>query len=423
MQKYHRPEIDGLRAIAVVSVIFFHADFAGFAGGFVGVDVFFVISGFLITGILIAENLAGDFSILRFYERRVRRILPALYLVLAVSFAVALYLLLPSRLVDFARSALAALLFVSNGYFWRNANYFGPDSSLEPLLHTWSLGVEEQYYLFFPLLVLIFWRFGIPRLAGIIAVATLASLALSEVLWRTGPEANFYLLPSRAWELGLGSLGAFLWHRTGGMPMRRPIAEAAAAVGLALVTGSVLLIDAGTPTPSLIAALPTGGALLILLFATKGTLVARLLSLPLVVGIGLASYSAYLWHQPLFAFARISSTDDLGFGTMLLLCALTFLLAWATLVFVERPFRNRTRFDRRQTFVGAAGGTVALLAAGALVLQSGGLRGTYPDYLRDAVTMTSTKQGAYVRKAYSRADDRTEFAENGAPRLLLIGDS
>ena len=283
--------------------------------------------------------------------------------------------------------------------------------------------MEEQYYVFFPLMVMLLWRFGIPRLAAIIGLIALASLALSEVLWRTNPGANFFLLPSRAWELGLGSLGAILWHHTGGMPLRRPIAEVAAAVGLALVLGSVFLMDPGTPTPSLAALIPTGGALMILLFATRGTIVARLLSLRLVVGVGLASYSAYLWHQPLFAFVRLSSTDDVPPSTMLVLCAVTFLLAWGTLIWVERPFRNRSLFDRRQIFAGSAAATVALLAAGVVLLQTGGLSSTYPAYLRDQVTMSTMKQGAYVRGAYNKADDHGDFAEDGRPRLLLIGDS
>ena len=350
----YRPEIDGLRAISVVSVVLFHAEFAGFGGGFVGVDVFFVISGFLITRILIEENLAGDFSLARFYERRARRILPALYVVVAASFAAALYLMLPSGLTEFSGSAIAALLFASNLYFWRYNDYFGPSAAEEPLIHTWSLGVEEQYYLLFPVLILVLWRLGIGRVAALIAAATLASLAFSEVLWRHFPEMNFYLLPSRAWQIGVGSLGAFLWHRTGGMPVPRRVGEAAAALGLALVVASVLLLDAGTPTPSLAGAGPVVGAVLVLLFATRGTITGRLLGLRPMVWIGLASYSAYLWHQPLFAFARIATDAALGIGTSLALCVLTFLLAWATLVLVERPFRNRAFLTRRQVFAGAS---------------------------------------------------------------------
>jgi peptidoglycan/LPS O-acetylase OafA/YrhL len=419
----YRPEIDGLRAISVVSVVLFHAEFAGFGGGFVGVDVFFVISGFLITRILIEENLAGNFSPARFYERRARRILPALYVVVAACFAAALYLMLPSGLTEFSGSAIAALLFASNLYFWRYNDYFGPSAAEEPLIHTWSLGVEEQYYLLFPVLILFLWRLGIGRVAALIAAATLASLAFSEVLWRHFPEMNFYLLPSRAWQIGVGSLGAFLWHRTGGVPVPRRVGEAAAALGLALVAASVLLLDAGTPTPSLAGAGPVVGAVLVLLFATRGTMTGRLLALRPMVWIGLASYSAYLWHQPLFAFTRLATDEALSIGTSLALCMLTFLLAWATLVLVERPFRNRAFLTRRQVFVGAASGTLVLLAGAGTVLQSGGLKATYPPYLQDAVTMNGRQQGFYVRRAYNDAAKHANFVEDGKPRLLVIGDS
>lgn len=420
----YRPEIDGLRAIAVVAVVLFHAEFAAFSGGFVGVDVFFVISGFLITRILIDENLRGDFSLWRFYERRARRILPALYVVLLASLAVGVVLMLPGALVDFARSAVATLVFLSNLYFWKYTDYFATEASETPLIHTWSLGVEEQYYLFFPLLVLVLWRFGPSRVAAVVAAATLASLAASELLWRGFPEANFYFLPTRAWQLGLGSLGAFAWHRTGGMPVRRWVGEAAAAAGLLLVLGSILVFDAGTPTPSLRGAPPVVGALLLLLFATRGTAVARILALRPMVWLGLVSYSAYLWHQPLLAFARIAEPGrPLPVPLALALCVLTFLLAWATLVLVERPFRNRAFLTRHQIFAGAAAGTFVLLLGAGALLSTGGLRATYPDYLRGAVTMTSERQGFYVRKAYGRIMRETEFAEDGRPRLLVIGDS
>jgi peptidoglycan/LPS O-acetylase OafA/YrhL len=419
----YRPEIDGLRAISVVAVVLFHAEFAAFAGGFIGVDVFFVISGFLITRILIEENSRGDFSIWRFYERRARRILPALYVVMAASFVAALYILLPSGLVEFSRSAIATLLFLSNVYFWRYSDYFAPSAAEEPLIHTWSLGVEEQYYLFFPLLVLLLWRLGPRRVALVIGAATLASLACAEVLWRLQPEANFFLLPSRAWQLGLGSLGAFAWARTGGMPVRRSVGEAAAGAGLLLVLGSVFVLDESVPTPSLAGAPPVVGALLLLLFAKQGTFAARLLSLRPMVGIGLVSYSAYLWHQPLFAFTRIARQDPIGLPMTLLLCVLTFLLAWATLILVERPFRNRALLTRGQVFAGAAAGTLVLMLGAGTVLQTRGLSGLYPGYLREAVTLTHREQGFYVRGAYNKAKRQTAFVDDGRPRLLLIGDS
>ena len=440
----YRPEIDGLRAISVTAVILFHADFSGFDGGFVGVDVFFVISGFLITQILAGElevgdgagDGNGDFSLARFYERRARRILPALYLVVAVSAALALYLELPGGLREFSLTVMATLLFVSNlWYWWRGTDYFAPSAERDPMLHTWSLGVEEQYYLVFPLLMLALWRLGrgsgsaggagSRRAWRVIAALTALSLALSELGWRLAPEANFYLPPTRAWQLGLGALAAFAWRRredwaplAGG----RHLAEAAAAAGAALVLGSVLLLDARVPFPSLAALLPTGGAVLILLFATSATVTGRLLARRPMVFAGLVSYGAYLWHQPLLAFARIAAPDTLGPGTRLLLVGLTFALAWATLVLVERPFRNRSFLTRGQVFAAAAGGGLVLLVLAGLGFRTAGFRDFYPAHLRATVSLTSGEQGAYVRAAYD-AHGPDGFVAGGGPRLLVIGDS
>lgn len=419
----YRPEIDGLRAISVTAVILFHAGIAGFAGGFVGVDVFFVISGFLITQILIGEIGAGDFSIARFYERRARRILPALYLVLAVSGLVALWLLLPSGLMDFARSAMATLLFSSNIWFWwRGSDYFSPAAELDPLLHTWSLGVEEQFYFIFPLLLLVFWHLGRRRLVlGILGVSML-SLGIAEIGWRTVPEANFFLLPSRAWQLGLGALGAFVWSRPGGPGLGRLGSEIAAALGLALVLGCVFIMDGGVPFPSLYALLPTGGALLVLVFATRETWAGRLLALRPLVVIGLMSYSAYLWHQPILAFARIAAPEALTLLQKLGLCALTFALAWLTLIWVERPFRDRSFLSQRGIFaLSLAGGLVLLLAAG-VTWRARGYVDSYPAFQREMAGMSPREAGLYVRGAYDR-HGQGDFTPGGGPRLLIIGDS
>lgn len=419
----YRPEIDGLRAVSVTAVILFHAGINGFAGGFIGVDVFFVISGFLITQILIGEMTAGNFSIARFYERRARRILPALYTVMAVSSVVALYLLLPNPLIDFARGMMATLLFVSNIWFWwRGADYFSPDAERDPLLHTWSLGVEEQYYLVFPLLVLVLWRLGRPRVAMVLAGLSVLSLGVAEIGWRVIPEANFYLLSSRAWQLGIGSLGAFAWLRPGGMRIPALAREIGAATGLALVVGCIALMDSGTPFPSLYAVPPTLGALMILLFATRETVTGRLLALRPLVVIGLMSYSAYLWHQPLLAFARIAAPDTLTLSQKLGLCALTFALAWPTLIFVERPFRDRSFLRQGQVFLASAAGGAVLLAAAGIVQISGGFRDYYPEHLRAAASLSNAEQGSYVRGAYN-AHGPGGFTEGGGPKLLLIGDS
>lgn len=336
MLKYRR-EIDGLRAIAVLPVIWFHTEFAGLSGGFLGVDVFFVISGFLITGILLNEIENGSFSVLGFYERRARRILPALFAVVLTTVPFAWVLLDPPAFADYARSIAAVALFVSNVHFWENVNYFGPDVAQMPLLHIWSLAVEEQFYLVFPLILLLFRRrFWGLALTFLFLLAAL-SLALSEWGWRNEPDVNFFFTFSRFWELLAGAIAALLARHA----MVRANG-ALAMLGLALILGSMVVFDETTPVPSLYALVPVLGSVLVLLFGQSGTFVARLLSLRWMVGVGLVSYSAYLWHYPIFAFAHVAYPNGIHPGLM---CAFLFLiLAMAALTwrFIEQPFRRQT---------------------------------------------------------------------------------
>ena len=206
---HYRSEIDGLRAVAVLPVILFHAGFDWFSGGYVGVDVFFVISGYLITSIILKEQERSTFSLLKFYERRARRILPALFLVMLCCIPFARFWMLPSHLKSFSESLVGVSVFLSNVLFLFQSGYFAQASELKPLLHTWSLAVEEQYYLAFPLFVLLFWRFGRHRMAVLVAIAAVLSLILAEWGWRHQAAANFFLAPTRAWELLAGSLCAF----------------------------------------------------------------------------------------------------------------------------------------------------------------------------------------------------------------------
>lgn len=332
----YRLEIDGLRAVAVVPVILFHAGFAPFSGGYVGVDVFFVISGYLITTILINDLESGQFSLARFYERRARRILPALFFMMICSLPFAGAWMLPSQLKDFSQALVAVSLFASNILFWRETDYFAPAAEKNPLLHTWSLAVEEQFYIFFPILLWLLWRYGRGSVFWVIVGLCVISLGASEWGWRNAPAANFYLIVTRAWELGAGAICAFVLHSRA---LRSNTGFA--ALGLGLILFSVFAYDGDTPFPSFYASAPVGGTALIILFAGPETLVGRLLSLRAVVGIGLISYSTYLWHQPLFAFARLRSLSEPGLGLMLALAVVALLLAWFTWYFVEKPFRRR----------------------------------------------------------------------------------
>jgi peptidoglycan/LPS O-acetylase OafA/YrhL len=369
----YRAEIDGLRAIAVVPVILFHAGFAPFAGGYVGVDAFFVISGYLITSLLIEDLEHGRFSLAQFYERRARRILPALFFMMLCCLPFAWAWMVPSELKNFAQALVAVSLFASNILFWRNTDYFAPSAEENPLLHTWSLAVEEQFYIFFPLLLMALWRFGRRRVLAIVLLLSLASLAVAEWGWRRYPEATFYLIVTRAWELGAGAICAFLLR---GRPVARGHALLS-GLGLGLIVASVVVYDSATPFPSLYALAPVGGTMLIVLFAGPDTPVGRLLSLRVFRGIGLISYSAYLWHQPLFAFARIRSIDHPDPWVMLGLAALSLGLGWLSWRFVEQPFRRGPRPalpSRTAVFAASAAAMSAFISLGAFGHLSNGFR-------------------------------------------------
>lgn len=342
----YRAEVDGLRALAVVPVILFHAGLEIFSGGFVGVDVFFVISGYLITTILIEDIENKRFSIANFYERRARRILPALFFVMLVCIPFAWMWMLPSQMKDFSQSLVAVSLFASNILFWRESGYFAAAAEEKPLLHTWSLAVEEQYYVLFPIFLILAWRFGKNRVFWMIVVMAAISLLLSEWGWRNRATANFYLAPTRAWELFAGSIAAFIVQKQG-VQKNNPLAT----LGLAAIVFAIFFYDETTPFPSVYALVPVLGVVLLVLYADKETVAGKLLSTKGFVGIGLISYSAYLWHQPLFAFARIRSLEHPSIALMLALSFLSVLLAYLSWRYVEKPFREGTRINKKSIFV------------------------------------------------------------------------
>jgi peptidoglycan/LPS O-acetylase OafA/YrhL len=304
----YRAEIDGLRALAVLPVMFFHGGFDLFSGGFVGVDIFFVISGYLITSIILTEIRSGSFSLLNFYERRARRILPALFLVVAVCIPFAWLWLTPSHMREFTASVKYLVAFMSNIFFYKESGYFGPEAELQPLLHTWSLSVEEQYYLLYPLLMLALWRYAPKALPFALIGLGVGSLAYANYEVVQDPYAAFFLLPGRFWELMLGSALAFLVVQ-GTLKVRG--SQLASVLGLCLILYAVFAFSSDTPTPGAYTLIPAVGAALIILFATPATHVGALLGSKAFVGMGLISYSAYLWHQPIFAFARHGMLADL----------------------------------------------------------------------------------------------------------------
>ncbi|MCC0053547.1 MAG: acyltransferase [Rhodobiaceae bacterium] len=368
----YRSDIDGLRAVAVVPVILFHAGYETFSGGFVGVDVFFVISGYLMANIFVTELSAGKFSLVRFYERRVRRIIPALVFVVTCTMPLAWILLLPNDFSAYAESIIHTFLFANNIYLYDHVGYFDRSIDLLPLMHTWSLSVEEQYYIFAPVVSMLVWPLGLRIFTAGATLALLVSLAACLFFAEANPRLGFYMPFTRVWELQVGALCA-IWHFR--FPRRGN--SYLGFAGLALIICSVIGFDATTPFPSLFTVVPVAGAAAIILFSDKGMCIHRVLSLKPLTVIGIISYSAYLWHQPLFAFARVASIEGPSHVSMSAIAALSLILAYGTWRYVEQPFRKASGSIVRtpgRLFSAAAMAVAALVAFAVVVTWSDGFR-------------------------------------------------
>ncbi|MEL7444438.1 MAG: acyltransferase family protein [Pseudomonadota bacterium] len=430
MSVTYRPEIDGLRAVAVLSVLVYHAGFTVsdtllLSGGFLGVDIFFVISGYLITKIILEDLEVGKFSIAKFYDRRARRILPALLVVMTAALVVGWYWLTPKAMTEFAGSAVASLLFTSNVWFLLEDSYWAEPSALKPLLHTWSLAVEEQFYLFFPLLLMAIWRFARDRILLVFLVLFVASLGLAEWASRAMPEANFYLLPFRGWELLLGSILVVLEPRSKRLRLGRGIYRLATAFGLIAILGSMVLFDSDTRHPSIATLVPVLGTGAIILFARKEDHVIGLLSFRPFVWVGLISYSLYLWHFPILAFAQIRETE-LSDLQRLGLLGLSAVLAIITYFAIEQPARNRGVVRLSMLFP-TIGGASVLLAASFLflIVQDG-----YPARLGEASRLFAYLGNSEIDSSSIQVPDcetateTDECAQKPTERnIYLVGDS
>ena len=375
MHLKYRPEIDGLRTVAVVAVIFYHAMFAVngvplFEGGFIGVDIFFVISGYLITSIILRELASESFRFVAFYERRARRILPTLFLVMAVTTCFAWKEMLPSSLMDYSGSLLSALGFGSNIWFWLEDSYTADISMLKPMLHTWSLSVEEQFYVLFPILLIFLWRFAKNYLFVFFIITFFLSLALADYGSRHFADANFYLLPTRVWELMAGALLARIEQSHGrvSLPIFNRIMP---SVGMALIVGSIIVFDDSFYHPSYLTLTPIIGTVLIVWFAGKDEYITKLLSTKLFVSIGLISYSLYLWHMPVFAINRIKDIER-GNADMLKYIAVSVLLAAFTYWVVEKPFRKAKVISRRMLVIILSVTATALIAVNIYIIATNG---------------------------------------------------
>jgi len=342
----YRAEIDGLRAIAVVSVILYHAQMVlfgrdWFEGGFIGVDIFFVISGYLITRIILSElESKGSFSFLNFYERRARRILPMLFVLVITAFAYGFFTLLPNEIRELSLSSLFSIFFTSNFYFYDITTEYGAESSLlKPMLHTWSLGVEEQFYLVFPILAIVAYKCFRKHFLTILVGLSLISLLFAQFMEVRNSDLNFYLPFSRFWELAVGSMIAY--RELNYKPSNKGLVTKSLSIfGLCLVVYSILFFDANTPHPSFYTLFPIAGVALIIRFASKDDLVGKVLGAKPFVWVGLISYSAYLWHFPIFAFSRIEQGSLSNFDKFELIIG-TAVMSVIGYFLIEKPFRRK----------------------------------------------------------------------------------
>jgi peptidoglycan/LPS O-acetylase OafA/YrhL len=377
----YRADIDGLRACAVTPVILFHAGVPAITGGFVGVDVFFVISGYVISTRLLEDLKLGRFSIIDFYERRVRRIFPALLFVIAVTTVAAAFLLLPPEMIDFSKSLAASAFFASNIYFWKQSGYFDIASTLRPLLHLWSLAVEEQFYILMPVAMYVAYALG-SRWRLIFWPALLLSFGLSVAVTNIAASANFFLLPTRAWELLLGAVLVL----TPPPAPNRGVAELSSLIGTILLIYGFFFLSEASAFPGANALYPCmGAALLLYAGSSQSPFCNRLISLKPVVFIGLISYSLYLVHWPLMVMGHYYLLRKPRGTEIAILIATSVALAVFSYKFVESPFRRKHVAKlRRSLFTQGAGAMAAALIVG-LFGASQGFGWRFPEFKEQAI--------------------------------------
>ena len=429
----YRADIDGLRAVAVLSVVAYHVMPWIVPGGFVGVDVFFVISGYLITHILWGQLKKGTFSFGDFYAKRIRRLFPALFAVILVSSVIEFAFGLPQEIHEFGISAISAVFYLSNHYFLSQDSYFAEELENNPLLHTWSLSVEEQFYILFPALLVWLFRGGKGRATLLMCVLFAGSLLLSEMLLTYNGAAAFYITPSRFWQFLAGALLAL-------NPMKNAVPRLAVDVigwfGLVLLGYSFFQYSGITPFPGINALVPTLGTLFLLYAGQHERLwITRSLSVWPARFLGKISYSLYLWHWPLIVFYKLELSPDPPAQERYMLIAVSILLAYLSWRFVEEPFRSIS-IERKRTWIYAGGGIATLLLAsiGIYFILTDGIKDRYSDqqlsyieYLSyDADSHFRTDRCFLTQDAQSaRLFDESECIniDAGRPNVLIVGDS
>ena len=424
MKINYRPEIDGLRAIAVLSVILYHSqtnifNHQFFRGGFVGVDIFFVISGYLITSIILKELIATKtFSFKNFYERRIRRILPALLFMMLITLPLAWIFMLPYQLKEYGYGLISISLFSSNILFWKKINYFSDSSDLNPLIHTWSLSIEEQFYFLFPIAFLIFWKIGKKILILSIILLIILSLFLTAPVWKISDTASFYLLPTRAWELAMGSMCAFYPRKISSSHKKNSINS---FIGFVMILICIFFFDENFPHPSFYTLLPTVGSALIIIFANQKTAIGILLSTKLIVGIGIISYSSYLWHQPLFAFAKLQNTFLINNYYLLGLSAFSLIIGFLSWKYIEKPFRYKNNFTRKQIFSFGFMGSLFFIIVGIIIYLQNGFINRFSSTDLHLAVMSPKNMGRYIEGKFNKAKHRS--FKSHKYKILIVGDS
>jgi peptidoglycan/LPS O-acetylase OafA/YrhL len=423
-QTIYRADIDGLRAISILAVVLFHFGVPYFDGGFVGVDVFFVISGYLITNLVVSDLRKGSFSFANFYARRARRLMPTLVIVMAVTFAAALAIMTPEDFAAFSKSLFYTLIFAANLFFADQGGYFASSLELAPLLHMWSLAIEEQFYFIWPLLCVVAFRYAPRHLLTVAVLALVASFAASVAGVEQRPLAAFFQPHTRIWELLFGCVLALR-----AVPLRPLAADLVGIVGFGLILAAVFGFDGRTPFPGTSALVPVLGATFVIWSSRTGpSLVGRVLSAKPLVFIGLVSYAWYLWHWPLITFFRYQLERNPSGVETVVMIALSFALAVACWAFVERPVRQGLWWKPRwRTFGTALAAALPLVALAAVGYVSNGFIGRYPEAIRGLTREELSTRGKDWKcaKSAQSVGDRCPVwrAGDDAPGILLWGDS
>ncbi len=424
----YRPEIDGLRAIAVLSVVIYHAhlNFLGFrilSGGYLGVDVFFVISGYLITSIIYKEIKKKNFlSYINFYERRIRRILPALIFMIFGSLILSWYLLLPQEMVDFSKSIISILFFVSNFFFYSSRIEYSANEALtEPLLHTWSLSIEEQYYLFFPIILSIMYRFNKEKITSFFLLLIFISLCIAEVMSNSNIIFNFFFTFSRMWELLLGSIFA-IFVIDEKLKFKKKFENFFCYIGFLAIILPIIIFNDSTRNPSLLTLIPVIGTCLVIVSIEKQkTVLKTILSSKIFVGIGLISYSLYLWHFPIFAFSRITEFTQGEISRKLLLIIVLIFVSVFSYFFVEKPFRGKKIKFKILNFI-IIPNICVLLCISFFINTKDGVSKRFPPIISNNLQIDPWRPFESIYKDNCDEEFCFFFKEN-KKKIFLIGDS